>query len=313
VSTQFLNGVSGVLGPLHAALTAHQAALKLPKDGAEPYPTRLTATAAPARANALTAENGLVPLRLAARLLPLDAGLGRFRPTELNALADPVRRLAVRAHGLGLFFFLVDPADAFPLLPVDRPAGDGTARADGSPESRSDTERVPVRESASRSTTLHGGDDAEAAHHHRLHERLLHLAAHPHLPRLHVHTPSRLFGLSPTGSRAPSPPRTPPVGTFEARAYSALHARHTLAPAREDPAHGADVARATAALASSAVPLLSACADAVGGAQAWLAANRGGALRSLLGIRPYTRDAGGISAKREALERELRDFRGSHR
>jgi hypothetical protein len=351
LSAQFAQRLDGVLRPLHAAITSHRGALqtRTPADKAhsetKPFSSLLTVAAAPASVSAAAAEAALVPLRMSSRLLPLDAVLGRYHPEKLETLHDPVRRLAVRIHGLGLYFRLVDPQEAFSLAKaekehkeeVDEPAttqngntpntardqyskqnGNGREERPGnSTRDAEQTERPTASGSGtiSRTVTKATSTTVHEHHHHTLHDRLLHLAEHSHLPFHHTshsrtdadvpgtprtphvqgHHSSSHFSRFPTlvmtpgvhgskpSSRAASRSRpTSPVrvGAFEENAYTALAARHRPLSAAE---HEEWSEKATKRLSESCDELLGACLAALEGARGWAGQQQGGAFGALWG------------------------------
>jgi hypothetical protein len=317
LSGQFAQRLAGVISPLHGALDAHRTALRLPASGSSPseiaeekFQARFAKAAKPALASAAAAEAALVPLRLTSRLLPLDTCISRHAPEELETLHDPARRLAVRAHGLSLFFRLVDVTQAFPLAKT-------TADEESSTESNhEDTDRSPPNRDASSlaSPTLSPTLTRSSAtlHHHTLYDRLLHHAKHPHLPHTPGHSTSHFRHMSRTHtqsrsqSRAPSPAR---VGAFEERTYTAIAERHRPA---ED--HELYAENATRQLHESTAPLLDACIAGLDEARSWLGRANTGLFGTLFRKRPEEcKEKGRIGSKRLALEAALKEFRSEKR
>jgi hypothetical protein len=312
LSGQFAQRLSGVLTPLHGSLVAHKAALDVPNSVSvqssqepEPFQARFARAAAPALASAAAAEAALVPLRLTSRLLPLDTVFSRNPPDALEALHDPARRLAVRAHGLGLFFRLIDFSTAFPLArtTADRKKTGGAVPATTTTTSENRT--------LSQTSTI----SSEEHHHSTLYETLLHHARHAHFssrptsrptsPRQsHIQLGSR--PLSRPLSRAPSPVR---VGAFEEAAYSVL-AKHQ----RPGEKHDQYAENTTRLLRESTAPLLDACIAGLDEARAWLGRANTGLFGALFRKRPEEcKEKGRIQAARVALGDALKEFRTEKR
>ncbi|KAG1779986.1 hypothetical protein EV702DRAFT_1083943 [Suillus placidus] len=69
-------------------------------------------------------ENALPMLAAAARLLKVDIVYARFAPTDYDELHAIMRKLMVRAHGMSVYYTLIDPTrERFPVTPAaSRPA-----------------------------------------------------------------------------------------------------------------------------------------------------------------------------------------------
>lgn len=221
-------------------------------------------------------------LAAAARLLKIDIVYARFAPTDYGELHMIVRRLTLRADGMGVYYTLIDPTrERFPGTPaasrpatppsetpmhfsIPSPLRDQTSPdspvekhipstdkelRDGQPfrhHQRTSTRTrsyPPGPTSSLHSHRAHRHSNSYPSHHALLHSSLLHLAL----------------------SRVPKPSGETAVGVFESRRYSHLEATHL-----SHPASARYTARATELLSASCQDLLSVCEEALISSGAWM-------------------------------------------
>lgn len=122
VSSQYTRAFRGVITPLSTTLSQHRAILAVSTSSPDFSPK-------PAIASTSQAEGALVPLGASYRLLKRDIAWGRFSPTDLGSLRQRLLKLPVRAHGLNVYWALIDPTrERFPVTPApSRPATPNTS------------------------------------------------------------------------------------------------------------------------------------------------------------------------------------------
>ncbi|KAJ7087768.1 hypothetical protein C8R44DRAFT_26769 [Mycena epipterygia] len=284
MSAQFTTRLTLVLTPLAKSFELHQAILK--KD---PYSAEFSTMSASIVASVAKSEAGLIPLAASARLLKSDLVYSRFAPTDFSALQKVVKRMAVRANGMSLYFTLVDPMrEKFPITPI--PSRGGTP-VPGSPV----ISRPPSPQNMSRDidedsvppTPTHRRNRHSNSHHHGLlHNPLLHLS----------------LGRKKTEHA---------VGVFESHRYLDLEA-HLSHP--EGETHTKET---TTLLSQSCTPLLKSCQESLVWIQDWLGYVRQGSLARLMSGAKQRRDLeqrmGELPKVRENLIAVLDEFKKNTR
>ncbi|KDQ52942.1 hypothetical protein JAAARDRAFT_39659 [Jaapia argillacea MUCL 33604] len=275
VSAQYRERLSGVLSPLVTVISEHRKLLQTCTTDPEFSASAITAAVG-------KSEAGLIPLAASGRLMKRDVVWCRFSPTDLVDLQNWVRRLSVRANGLGIYFTLIDPLrERFPVTPAASRPGTparGTpsqSRAQSRAASRdregSDNGSLPVSP-ATEVTHLEseGGEDTTRVHISTPHRRRSHVVndqSHSHhLPR-HSHrtrSPHRhRLHLPHLTHLTPQPEQA--VGVFESMRYLDIEAAHLSHPLA---AHYTQ--RATELLRESCDDLLGSCEKAIHDACGWL-------------------------------------------
>ncbi|KAG6834861.1 hypothetical protein H0H93_006863, partial [Arthromyces matolae] len=114
ISANFTTSLSNVLSPLIKALEQHKAVLEISsRDPTFPEAAALIAT------TVAEADSALTPVNAAVRLLRSDLIYCRFSPDDFLPFHDLVRRAAVRANGMGVYFSIIDPTrPRFPTTPA---------------------------------------------------------------------------------------------------------------------------------------------------------------------------------------------------
>ena len=166
ISAQFTECLQGVLSPLITALDMHRALLKTPTVSHE-FLEKVEAI----KNTVARAEGAVVVLVSSARLLPSDIIYCRFAPDDFMTFQDFARRIVARAHGMGLYFTLIDPTrERFPVTPA--PSLPSTPRTGTPPlELASGVSPLPSR-SHSRAPSE---NNQHPHHHHVIHQSLLNL------------------------------------------------------------------------------------------------------------------------------------------
>ncbi|KAJ3712876.1 hypothetical protein C8R42DRAFT_727627 [Lentinula raphanica] len=240
LSNNFTKRVAAVFTPLQKATTIHMTLLRTTPGGdcVEEFKEHINTLAG----SVAQSEAALGPLAQAARLLPSEVVYSRYSPRDWRPLQDLARRIAVRAHGMMIYFTLIDPTrERFPVTPA-------TTRP-GTPAGT--TPSTPVEK------------HSDPPHHHHL-SNLLH-RAHLHHSGRH-HRASSSYGHRHTAHA--------PVGVFESQRYLDLEA-HVW----HDPRTESHTTQTHSLLQESCTPLLEQCQTATGCLQTWFsgAAARDGA------------------------------------
>ncbi|THU98769.1 hypothetical protein K435DRAFT_720372 [Dendrothele bispora CBS 962.96] len=114
VSAEFTSRLQDVLTPLATSVDLHRKILKIPSDSPE-----FARTVGELRGVVNKSEAAVVPLAITARLLPSDLIYSRFQPMDFKPLHNLIKRMAVRANGMTIYFGLIDPTrERFPITPV---------------------------------------------------------------------------------------------------------------------------------------------------------------------------------------------------
>ncbi|KAJ3758691.1 hypothetical protein EV360DRAFT_43339 [Lentinula raphanica] len=182
LSNNFTKRVAAVFTPLQKATAIHMTLLRTTPGGdcVEEFKEHINTLAG----SVAQSEAALGPLAQAARLLPSEVVYSRYSPRDWRPLQDLARRIAVRAHGMMIYFTLIDPTrERFPVTPA-------TTRP-GTPAGT--TPSTPVEK------------HSDPPHHHHL-SNLLH-RAHLHHSGRHHHRASSSY-----------------VGVFESQRYLDLEA-----------------------------------------------------------------------------------------
>ncbi|KAJ7632836.1 hypothetical protein FB45DRAFT_744966 [Roridomyces roridus] len=247
ISSQFTTQLTLVLASLTKSFELHQSILKL-----DPYSAAFASMVSTNAASVAKSEASLAPLAASARLLKGDLVYSRFAPTDLIALQDVAKRMAVRAHGMTLYYQIIEPGRE--RFPVSTPATPAPASPVPSrPPSPVREHRDSVAEDSLPTTptrkSRHSYFHNHHNHHNLLHNSLLHLSRKKHQN---------------------------PVGVFESQRYLDLEA-HLHHPDTE--AHTKEI---VGLLAESCTPLLKACQDSLIWTQDWLGYVRQGWISQLL-------------------------------
>ncbi|KAL1742869.1 hypothetical protein HDZ31DRAFT_42289 [Schizophyllum fasciatum] len=289
VSAQFTNALQVVIRPLASALDLQRQALATSTEDEE-----YQATVAKVSEAVGQAENALVPLSSAGRLLSSDMIYCRFAPEDFRTFQRLFRRLAVRSQGMILYFSLIDPArERFPVTPATSrpPTAPGTPRT-VSPSST----RPPSPERKDSHDDLHSLRSSSGPSTRPVSVLTTHTTRHTHRHRhrhhhggsLARHLHQSLHHLAMTRPHKPEPT----VGVFESYRYLNLDARHYPERDYEDYA-----ARCTALLRECCDPLLVKCRDVVAWVPGWLQ-----------GVRAHRFQVwGGRAAREQAREASLRE------
>ncbi|KAH9016429.1 hypothetical protein EDB83DRAFT_2439318 [Lactarius deliciosus] len=276
VAAQYTTGLRGVIGPLGSSFRQHLALLGISASSPDFSPKAV-------RASASKAENGLAPLAASARLLGRDISWGRFSGKDLDGMREKVQRLVMRAHGMNVYFALIDPTrERFPVTPVPSHPGSPTA---GTPNVSRPSSPTRTEESASVSPAVHhstvGCSQADVEQHRgrqaqRRHPRFdvdsaMHSAKsylHGSLFRSHRHHRHSYVSLL-SGFHHHDNLREHVVGVFESQKYLDLESHHF--------AHPLSVyytERSTSLLRQSCEPLLRACSKGLEEVDSWLGTSR---------------------------------------
>ncbi|KAH8977335.1 hypothetical protein EDB86DRAFT_3092495 [Lactarius hatsudake] len=233
----YTTGLRGVIGPLGSSFRQHLALLGISASSPDFSPKAV-------RASASKAENGLAPLAASARLLGRDISWGRFSGKDLDGMREKVQRLVMRAHGMNVYFALIDPTrERFPVTPVPSHPGSPTA---GTPNVSRPSSPARTEESASASPAVHhstvGCSQADVEQHRgrqaqRRHPRFdvdsaMHSAKsylHGSLFRSHRHHRHSYVSLL-SGFHHHDNLREHVVGVFESQKYLDLESHHFSHP-----------------------------------------------------------------------------------
>ncbi|KAG0699492.1 hypothetical protein DFH29DRAFT_983489 [Suillus ampliporus] len=253
VSALFTTCLQGAIAPLATAISLHRSHLLEDVTSSVFSHTQIT--------DAVNKAEGALPmLAAAARLLKIDIVYARFAPTDYDELHKIVRKLTVRAHGMGVYYTLIDPTrERFPVTPAaSRPATPVHSRSPSPQRSSVTTEGKHVRladqelkdskksrhqRRPSSRTRSYPASSTSPLHSHRPYKH-----SHSHHTH-HTHLHSSLLHLA--FSRVPKPSGETAVGVFEARQYLNLEAVHL-----SHPESAFYTARATELLSSSCQGLL---------------------------------------------------------
>ncbi|KAF5356418.1 hypothetical protein D9758_009464 [Tetrapyrgos nigripes] len=126
VSAQFTTRIQDVLAPLAASIDLHRKLLTLSFDD-----PAFVDSIKELKELVQNSEKSVVPLAISGRLLRSDLIYSRFQPTDFKPLHNLVRRMAVRANGMCIYFTLIDPTrEKFPVTPAtSRPGTPTTVRS----------------------------------------------------------------------------------------------------------------------------------------------------------------------------------------
>ncbi|KAH9974520.1 hypothetical protein BJV74DRAFT_782419 [Russula compacta] len=112
VAAQHTIRLRAVIGPLGATFHQHLALLGIPTTSPEFSPKDV-------RVSASKAESALGPLAASARLLRRDISWARFSGKDIDGMREKVQHLVMRAHGMNVYFSLIDPTrERFPVTPA---------------------------------------------------------------------------------------------------------------------------------------------------------------------------------------------------
>ncbi|KAG2357359.1 hypothetical protein BDR07DRAFT_1420585 [Suillus spraguei] len=253
VSSLFTTCLQGAIAPLATVISLHKSHLLEDVTSSAFSHTQIT--------DAVNkAENTLPTLAVAARLLKVDIVYARFAPTDYHELHAIMRKLTVQAHGMGIYYTLIDPTrERFPVTPaVSHPATPAHSRP---PSPR------PDRQSSLTTEKKHPSSDQELrdrkpSRHQRA--RSFHPQSHPasSTSPLHSHRPYK-------HSRSHHANHTLMHNSLLhlalSRKYLNLEATHLSHP---DSAFF--TARATELLSNSCQDLLSVCEEVLGVSGAWI-------------------------------------------
>lgn len=313
ITAQYARTLTAVLDPLHTALLEHRTVLKTD-------PCCASFKAQVDKISGLTekSEGGLTPAAAALRLLKQDVVYGRFSPADIGNLHWWIRRLVTRAHGMGLFFTLIDPTrEKFPVTPIpsrpstpawstpapsrpSTPLGEHPDGASilGTPRGRTEdftnaairkrnaAPRTGFRRSLSRHLHFRLQEHEQARQDSHLHFSLLHLA--------HSLSVSSLETA---------------VGVFESQRYLALEARRL--GTQDSPENTQTF---TALLSESCDELLGLCAEGLKGVQDWIVGIRKGSFSKRENVEKLRSERlENLTALRDRLNDIMEHFRGKLR
>lgn len=283
VAAQHTIRLRAVIDPLGATFHRHLALLGIPTTSPEFSPKDV-------KASASKAENALAPLTASARLLRRDISWARFSGKDLDGMREKVQRLVMRAHGMNVYFSLIDPTrERFPVTPApSHLASPAEGTPDTSrPSSPTRTEgSLTVSPARSRSTAgcfppeaeQHGGRPASQRHPHfdvghpsHSVKSYLHgtLFRRHHLRHSHISSFSGIHHHNHHHHHHHDNLREHVVGVFESQRYLDLESHHFAHPLA---AHYTE--RTTALLRQSCEPLLRACHLGLRGLDSWLRTSR---------------------------------------
>ncbi|KAH7923390.1 hypothetical protein BV22DRAFT_1196761 [Leucogyrophana mollusca] len=269
-SALFTSRLQSVIVPLAIAIQHHRTHLQMPINSADFSPSLITSSVD-------KAEAALAPLAAAARLLKLDIIYSRFAPTDYAEIHKLVRRLTVRANGMGVYYTLIDPTrERFPVTPAtSRPPTPTTATPTQSrpPSPDHSSPTIPNEIQANSHGLSH--ESRHERHHSRVRARSHHADLHVHhhrshhKPYRHSHSHHSHHNLLHSSLLHLALSRTPKtefaVGVFESQRYLNLEATHMSHPESER-----FMASATELLGTSCQELLASCETGLQGAQDWL-------------------------------------------
>ncbi|KZP16769.1 hypothetical protein FIBSPDRAFT_1047238 [Athelia psychrophila] len=267
ISALFTTRLQSSIGPLVTSMELHRTLLQTPVDSPDFTPKGILAAVN-------QAEDSLVQLAAAARLLKMDIIFDRFSPGDFSELHKLTRRLVVRSNGMTVYFSLIDPTrERFPVTPApSRPQ---------SPMWTPSTSRPPSPERGSRQEhpPASPDEDPPKSSVSSLHRRKLH---HLHIPGSRVqHRHSNHHHNSPSTHRnllhssllhlAISRNPEHAVGVFESTRYLGLESKIMSHPDAERLS-----ADSTKLLDESADELLGGCIDSLKEVHAWMGQLRHG-------------------------------------
>ena len=277
IAARYTTGLRGVIRPLGSSFRQHLTLLGISTSSPDFSPMAV-------RASTTKAESGLAPLAASARLLGRDISWGRFSGKDLDGMREKVQRLVMRAHGMNVYFTLIDPTrERFPVTPV--PSHPGSPAA-GSPNVSRPSSPTRTEESASVSPAVHHstagcshteveqhrGRQALRRHPHFDLESATHSAKsylHGTLFRSHKHHHRHSYVSLRSGFHHHDHLREHVVGVFESQKYLDLESHHF--------AHPLSVyytERSTTLLRQSCEPLLRACSKGLDEFDSWLGTSR---------------------------------------
>ncbi|EGN97169.1 hypothetical protein SERLA73DRAFT_183808 [Serpula lacrymans var. lacrymans S7.3] len=206
----------------------------------------------------------------------MDIIFGRFAPTDYTTVHQLIRRIAVRANGMGMYYSLIDPTrEKFPVTPVpSKPATPiGVTPMPSRPHSpdrhshashHDNLQHTP--DHASHLTGRHKSTAARSRHHHHAHSSSpFHIHhRHPHhRSQSHHHNMLHSSLLHLALSRTPRSEFA--VGVFESQRYLNLEVSHL-----SHPESNRFTDQATGLLNASCAQLLEVCGSGLEGVQSWL-------------------------------------------
>lgn len=281
VSAQFTTRLQAVLSPLILSLDLHRQLLQTPTDSQD-FLSKSSAIISAVKRS----EGALIPLALTGRLLNNDLVYSRFAPTDFRSLQAIVRRMAVRANGMTIYFTLIDPTrEKFPRTPTpSRPSTPLlTPSRPGTPLLTPTHSRAPSisedihpvagdthPDSASPPATPTGGSPTStfAPHPHRRSQHILHREHHHHHHHSyhHPHHHKHLVNNSLLHIPLPNIPKSEHlVGVFESQRYLDIETVHFGEP------NAAELTQQTVRrLSNCCDSLLGDCQEALTWVRTWL-------------------------------------------
>ena len=277
VSALFTTCLQGVVASLSTAISLHKSRLLEDVTSSAFSHTGIV--------NAVDKAEGALPtLAAAARLLKIDIVYARFAPTDYDELHKIVRKLTVRANGMGVYYTLIDPTrERFPVTPAASPPATPSSATPlhsrpPSPLRDRKSHDTPT-DRHSRTSNQEPGNIKPPHHHPRSssrtrsfpagttsHSPLHSFRAHRHSHSYHSHhTLLHSSLLHMAIPRVPKPSGETAVGVFESQRYMDLEATHL-----SHPASAQYTARVTELLSTSCRDLLSVCEEALGSSGAWM-------------------------------------------
>ncbi|KIY44983.1 hypothetical protein FISHEDRAFT_50366 [Fistulina hepatica ATCC 64428] len=281
VSAQFTTRLQLVLLPLESALDMHRKLMKMVTDSDDFAPTAKLLAAFVNKSEAT-----LIPLAASSRLLPSDLVYSRFAPKDFIALQKLVRRMTVRANGMGVYFTLIDalrerfpvtPAPSMPATPgwvtptavrsrapsVER--GGSVHHGDSEPESPGDSVSPTPCSSSRAQSIAQKGPHSRRRHAHYSHAGSQHRHSHNHYHHYHHHSLAHQLHNSLLHLATSRRAEQPVVGVFESYRYLDLEATHFNEPDTEE-----TMAHCKELLSISCDPLLVECRSVLAHCREWL-------------------------------------------
>jgi hypothetical protein len=277
IAARYTTGLRGVIGPLVSNFRQHLALLGISTSSPDFSPMAV-------RASASKAESGLAPLAASARLLGRDISWGRFSGKDLDGMREKVQRLVMRAHGMNVYFALIDPTrERFPVTPIPSHPGSPTT---GTPNASRPSSPTRTEESACASPVVHQSTVACSHAEVEQHRGRQTLRRHPHfdvdstthsaksylhgtLFRSHKHHHRHSYASLLSGFHHHDNLREHVVGVFESQKYLDLESHHF-----GHPLSVFYTERSTTLLRQSCEPLLRACSKGLGELDSWLGTSR---------------------------------------
>ncbi|KAF8268962.1 hypothetical protein EI94DRAFT_1799762 [Lactarius quietus] len=274
IAARYTTGLRGVIGPLGSSFRQHLTLLGISTSSPDFSPKAV-------RASASKAESGLAPLAASARLLGRDISWGRFSGKDLDGMREKVQRLVMRAHGMNVYFTLIDPTrERFPITPVPSHPGSPVA---GTPNVSRPSSPTRTEESASASPVVHHSTVGHSQSEFEQHRGRQALRRHPHfdvdstthsaksysLFRLHKHHHRHSYVSLFSGFHHHDHLREHVVGVFESQKYLDLESHHFA-----HPLSAYYTERSTTLLRQSCEPLLRACSQGLEELDSWLGTSR---------------------------------------